>query len=197
MSADGRFVTFDSVLFPVGQNFHQIFLRDSCVGALNPCVPSTTLISVQLNGAASDGDSEFPSISADGRFVAYPSKATQQVAGDTNTFIDDFVRDTCFGAAPSCSPQTIRVSVRPDGTQSDHDDDLDQFVSLAGNGKAAAFASSASSLAPNDNNNAIDVFLSRTGFGQSTAVPAIGAACANCGVIFGHRRSATAAQIRR
>jgi hypothetical protein len=173
VSANGRFVAFESVPFGLAQNFHQVFVRDTCASVGSGCSPSTTLISVQLNGVAADGDSESPTISADARYVAYASKAKQQVASDNNGFLDDFVRDTCTGAVPSCVPQTVRVSVKMDGTQTNLDDAFGSLVAVSGDGQAAAFASSASNLVANDNNNVSDVFVSTTGLSGPAFIPAI------------------------
>jgi len=172
VSGDGRYVAFEAVASPQGLSFHEVYLRDTCIGAAG-CTPSTTLVSVQLNSAASDGDSESPSISVDGRYVAYVSNATRQVANDTNGFLDHFVRDTCIGAPAGCTPKTVRISTKTDGTQANRGDPIGILVAIARNGQAAAFASSASNLVMNDNNNAIDVFLALTGFSSPVAAPVI------------------------
>ena len=67
----------------------------------------TTRVSVDSAGTQGDGDSSDPSISADGRYVAFDSLATNLVAGDTNAFSDVFVRDRQTGT-------TTRVSVDSD-----------------------------------------------------------------------------------
>lgn len=87
----------------------------------------------------------------------------------------DFVRDTCIGADSSCTPQTVRISVKPDGTQTNQDDPIGPLVAMAGNGLAGAFTSLASNLVANDNNNQDDVFLSLSGFSRPAATPAISA----------------------
>jgi len=179
VSSDGRFVAFDDVVLSPGSPF-QVFARDTCIGVATGCTPSTSLVSVQLNNAAPDGGSRSPSISADGRFIAYASTETQQVPGDTNGFADVFVRDTCMGAGSSCTPRTVRVSVRLDGTQGNADSGfsnsaMGRFVNISGNGLAGTFVSAASNLVDNDTNNADDVFLSVTGFSQPANTPAISA----------------------
>ena len=50
-------------------------------------------VSVANNGDESNGYSDFPSISADGRFVTFVSEANNLVSGDTNESKDIFVRD--------------------------------------------------------------------------------------------------------
>jgi hypothetical protein len=94
-----------------------IFVRDTCTGARAGCTPSVTLVSVGVSSNPADGDSISPSISADGRYVAFISSATNLVDSDTNGVADVFVRDTCAGAASGCTPSTQHVSVASDGTQ--------------------------------------------------------------------------------
>lgn len=74
--------------------------------------PSTIRVSVGTGGAQADGPSSRPAISADGRFVAFVSEATNLVSGDTNGKADVFVRDTQAGT-------TTRVSVGTGGAQAD------------------------------------------------------------------------------
>src|SRR5262249_56970542 len=77
-----------------------------------PCATpaATELVSVDGAGKQSDADSDAASISGDGRFVAFASRASNLVAGDTNQSTDVFVRDRETGA-------TERVSVDSQGVQ--------------------------------------------------------------------------------
>jgi len=122
VSADGRYVAFASDatnLVPSDTNgFTDVFVRDTCVGAPAGCTPSTVRVSVDSNGAQANGFSFSPAISADGRYVAFASDATNLVPSDTNGFTDIFVRDTCVGAPVGCTPSTTRVSVDSQGNQS-------------------------------------------------------------------------------
>lgn len=90
ISSNGRYVAYYSFavnLVPNDTNGNQdIFVRDRLLGV-------TTRESVASAGTQSNGDSDSPAISGDGRFVAFPSKADNLVAGDTNAKIDVFVRD--------------------------------------------------------------------------------------------------------
>lgn len=94
MSADGRFVAFysdASNLVPNDNNNEtDVFVRDRLAG-------TTELISVSTDGVQGNDVSHDPSISADGRFVAFSSKASTLVAGDTNGSRDVFVRDRLTG----------------------------------------------------------------------------------------------------
>ena len=89
ISADGRFVAFDSEatnLVPGDTNdASDVFVRDRQTG-------TTRRVSVSSGGAQGNGASFDPAISADGRFVAFNSDATNLVPGDTNGAADVFVR---------------------------------------------------------------------------------------------------------
>jgi Tol biopolymer transport system component len=88
LTANGRFITFTSQatnLVSHGVHSEQVFLR--AVAA-----HKTTLVSESSSGNAANAGSFDASISADGKFVAFDSLATNLVAGDTNGVQDVFVR---------------------------------------------------------------------------------------------------------
>ena len=180
INADGRYVALTaSVTTNVGPFRLEVFVADTCTGVPSGCPAATTPVSVQLTNSVPDGDSADESISADGRFVAYFSAATQQVAGDTNGLNDVFVRDICIGTVAPCTPQTIRISSNQDGTQGNGNSGSDPVrgfdgVSIAPNGQRAAFVSTATNLLPTsfvgDN-----IFLAATGFSQPPAVASLAA----------------------
>ncbi|MEU8379430.1 S8 family serine peptidase [Streptosporangium sp. NPDC048865] len=93
-SADGRFAVFNSDatnLVPGDANGRtDVFVRDRTTG-------KTEVVSVGASGVPADGNSREQSISADGRFVAFESGATDLVPGDTNEHADVFVRDRQTG----------------------------------------------------------------------------------------------------
>jgi Tol biopolymer transport system component len=107
MSADGRFVAFasgGSNLVAGDTNGHtDVFVRDRVAQV-------TRRISVGPGGQQANRGSRDPAISADGRFVAFSSYASNLVAGDTNGHADVFVRDRR-------AQLTRRVSVGPAGQQ--------------------------------------------------------------------------------
>ncbi len=126
MSADGRFVAFisratnltatgASAPVSVASGFTELYVRDLCTGpnAYSNCAPHTDLVSVGADGAAADGPSLRPSLSADGRFVAFESSATNLVSGTVHLQPSVYVRDTCAGltAAKTCAPQTYAVTL--------------------------------------------------------------------------------------
>jgi hypothetical protein len=122
-----------------------IFVRDTCTGAPAGCAPSVTLASIGLNSNPADGDSISPSISADGRYVAFLSSAMNLVDSDTNGVTDVFVRDTCAGTPSGCTPSTTRVSVASDGTQANA---ASTSATISATGRYVTFESAATNLVP-------------------------------------------------
>jgi Tol biopolymer transport system component len=157
ISADGRFVAFSSLagnLVPGDTNgVSDVFVHDSLTG-------STTLMSMSSGGAQGDLDSVHPAISADGRYVAFESKATTLVPGDTNGAIDIFVHDRVTGI-------TTRASVGSSGSEGDGDSTL---PSISADGRYVAFMSYATNLVPGDTNGTADIFLHDCQTGTTTRV---------------------------
>jgi hypothetical protein len=128
ISADGRFVAFDTVATNLIPNLsfsdRQVALYDSCVSqgnAIANCTPSFSLVSADNNGNPGTGPSRqsaFASVSADGRFVGFVSSATNLTADDPGTSFQYYVRDTCEGSnAPmNCAPSTMLASINQQGT---------------------------------------------------------------------------------
>jgi hypothetical protein len=83
------------------------------VGAAGPCTPTTVLVSVASDGSQGLLASDRPSISRDGRFVAFITESIL-VLPDVNGVADAFVHDTCIGVATGCLPSTIRASAIAD-----------------------------------------------------------------------------------
>lgn len=110
VSLDGRYVAYTAV-----SNHHaQILLRDTCEGAAAGCQPQTSLLSAASDGSAAVGDSRTPSMSSDGRYVAFSSDATN-LAENSPPGRQIYLRDTCVGADSSCKPSTILVSTDSGG----------------------------------------------------------------------------------
>jgi Tol biopolymer transport system component len=124
--------------------------------------PPTSIIRVSVDSAGIEGNSDasYPSISADGRYVAFESMATNLVAGDTNNFWDVFVHDTQTGL-------TTRVSIDSAGTQGNS---ASYQTSISADGRYVAFASIATNLVADDTNNTEDVFVHDTQSGLTTRV---------------------------
>jgi Tol biopolymer transport system component len=133
ISADGRYVAFRSLannLISGDTNgFPNVFVHDRQTGLTNR-------VSVASDGSQANGGSGPPSISANGRYVAFASWASNLVSGDTNNFIDIFVHDRHTG-------QTSRVSVASDETQANADS---YGPSISADGRYVAFHSHATNL---------------------------------------------------
>ncbi len=110
VSADGRYVAYTSQQNDVTQ----ILLRDTCVGAPGGCAPGTQTVSVAKDGTAGNEESHSPVISADGRYVAFSSAATNLVSG-VPAGRQVYVRDICVGAESTCKPGTSLISTDPSG----------------------------------------------------------------------------------
>lgn len=146
ISADGRYVAFPSLasnLVEGDTNGHvDVFVKDRVTGA-------TELISVASSGANANNSSTFPRISADGRYVAFISSASNLVPVDTNGCPDVFVRDRTTGV-------TECVSVSSSGTLSNN---TSETPSISADGRYVVFASRGSNLISGDTNGAQDIFL--------------------------------------
>ena len=105
-------------------------------------VPAIERVSVAADGTQGNGTSSAPRLSADGRYVAFCSDASNLVPGDTNGVSDVFVYDR--------QTDTIeRVSVAADGTQGNGNS---YGASISADGRYVAFHSAASNLVPGDTN---------------------------------------------
>lgn len=178
VSADGRYVAYAG-----SQDGHaQIFLRDTCQGARSACQPRTVLISAALDGTAASDDSHAPSMSADGRYVAFSSAATNltsDAAAPAGRQV--YLRDTCFGAAEPCTPATQLVSTDANGGLVGSEAIL---PSLSASGRYVAFLAVTASQAKSDsaafggkllthapNSGVRQVFVRDTCLGASNCVP--------------------------
>ena len=112
--------------------------------------PSLQRVSLGQLGAQADAESFGPSVSADGRYVAFSSSAGNLVPGDSNGKEDVFVRDLRTG-------QTVRASVGTDGGQSSGYDS--RSASISADGRYVAFHTRAGNLVPGDTNDSTDVFV--------------------------------------
>jgi Tol biopolymer transport system component len=146
LSGDGRLVVFSSVannLVPGDTNqVADVFVYDRARG-------TTSRVSVGAGGQQGDGHSEFPELSANGRFVAFHSDASNLVPGDTNGFTDVFVHDLA-------THTTRRVSVSSEGAQGRR---VSRWPSISLDGRFVAFESESASLVAGDANGARDIFV--------------------------------------
>lgn len=171
LSADGRYIAFTNGLPGNCGSYCSpdnllTSVRDTCAGAPAGCTPSTNVVSVANDGSTPNDTSIDPGglISADGRYVAFDSLATNLVANDINNNEDVFLRDTCAGAPAGCNPSTIRVSVATDGSQATGDSVLG---SLSITGRFVVFSSNASNLVAGSNNGLQTLFVRDTCVGAA------------------------------
>ncbi|MBI2372691.1 MAG: PD40 domain-containing protein [Deltaproteobacteria bacterium] len=154
VSSDGRIVAFSSLaanLVPGDLNeAEDVFVVVDGVA---------TLVSSAPDSAPSNGASFSPSVSLDGRFVAFASSASNLVDDDVNGVADVFVRDRAAGT-------TIRAlgaeGAEPNGP-SDH-------PAISADGRYLVFGSAASNLVSGDENGVADVFLFDLTTGDTTRV---------------------------
>ncbi len=150
ISGDGRFVAFTS------QDNHLVsgdtnHAQDIFVCTRNGVGYMAERVSVNSNGVQANGISYSPVISADGRYVAFESEATNLVEGDTNQSADVFVHDRLTGT-------TERVNVEPDGSQG-HYGGGGFYPSISADGRFVAYDSYGNDLVGDDTNDATDVFV--------------------------------------
>lgn len=157
ISSDGRFIVYQSKASNLAagdhNNMYDIFLRDRQEG-------TTELISRGLQGNAGNMESQRPSISDDGRFIAFESWASDLIEGDDNYQSDIFVFDRDKGEAEL-------VSLSSQGSQADH---VNGGAVISGDGRYVAFSSMASNLVPNDGNRSFDVYVRDRKSGQTHLV---------------------------
>jgi Tol biopolymer transport system component len=146
VDGDGNLIAFDSNADNLVKNDTNpqmdVFVRDRAAG-------TTKLIDVSSDEVQGDGGSNSPSISDDGRYVAFISTSSNLVDGDTNGTNDVFVRDLVAGT-------TELVSMSSDGVIGNSSS---TFVGISGDGRWVAFSSFASNLVDGDTNDAFDTFI--------------------------------------
>jgi Tol biopolymer transport system component len=147
ISSDGRFVSFASRAFNlVGEDHNgqaDVFVHDRATG-------ETVLVSANRYGTQGNGASLDPDLSADGRFVAFESAATNLVKNDANGQDDIFVKNLSTGAV-------ALASVAWNGEQANS---FSNEPSISDDGNVVGFASVASNLVEKqDINGAYDVFV--------------------------------------
>lgn len=134
MSADGQYVAFTSVapdMVPGSVTGIHIYLRDMVSGR-------TSLIDRAPDSTPGNGMAGSAAISADGRYVAFVSTATNLIAASTNSQRAIFVCDTSTN-------NVVCASVSSGGSAANGDSD---FPSISGDGRYVAFSSAASNLVP-------------------------------------------------
>ncbi len=132
ISSDGAFIVFDSGSKYVAADtngYSDIYRMERVTGAY-------TLVSTAANGSLGSGDSTHPSVSTDGRYVAFQSAAANLVANDTNANTDVFVKDLLTGSI-------ARVDLSAAGAQANS---WAFTPTISGDGHYLSFSSTASNL---------------------------------------------------
>ncbi|MFT7680017.1 MAG: hypothetical protein ACI8QC_004023 [Planctomycetota bacterium] len=146
LSADGRFVTFNSVATNLiagdTNSAADVFVKDRATGVV-------IRASVSSQGLPANSTCQDAFLSADGRYVGFTSWATNLVLGDTNSASDVFVHDLVTG-------DTVRASVDSAGVLGDG---FSMKPCLSGDGRQIAYGSRAANLVSGDTNNQSDVFM--------------------------------------
>ena len=181
VSIDGRYVAYSG-----SQSGHtQIFARDTCQGADPSCQSRTILISSALDGTAAGDDSHSPSMSSDGRYVAFSSAASNlaaESATGTGTGRQVYLRDTCFGVSGSCTPSTQLISTDPNGTLLGTEGILPSlsssgrfvaFLAVTKSQSAQASAATSKSATGAGNSGYRQVFVRDTCLGAANCTPTI------------------------
>jgi Tol biopolymer transport system component len=157
LSGDGRYVAFHSWasnLTPGDTNgYTDVFVHDTHE-------ETTQLVSVDAGGGPADGDSYGAAISADGRWIAFHSRAEDLVPDDTNGVGDVFLHDRLSGT-------TTRVSVDSSGRQADQSSD---DPAISADGTRITFSSWATDLVQGDTNGEVDIFVHDTTTRRTTRV---------------------------
>jgi len=179
LSQDGRHIAFVSrdsaIIQPLAGIGAQIYVLDrdadgngifdENVNGARRMIRASSRAQVDQSG---NGEAFAPSISANGRYVAFHSRANDLVAGDSNGSLvlgaDVFVHDRdadgngIFDETGTNSRKTIRLSVTSEGAQANLNS-VSRFPSISGDGRFVAFESDAINLVSADTNGWCDVFL--------------------------------------
>ena len=124
-----------------------------------PIVPIES-VSRDSAGVQGTGDSFSPTLTDDGRYVAFYSYVPTLVPGDTNEHEDIFVKDRQSGGI-------VMASVAGDGSIGNGDS---YKPVIAGAGRYVAFRSQASNLVAGDTNRHWDIFVRDMTLGATTRV---------------------------
>ena len=149
LSADGRLVAYDSDSFNLAwfdpDEGADVYVWDRVAGAISN-------VSADDAGNLGNDTSQWPSMSSDGRYVAYQTEATDIVPGDQNGVGDIVIYDRQSGAVD-------RLSLTNSGDEADNES---IHPSISGDGKLVAYESLAANLVGGDSNHFNDVFVRDT-----------------------------------
>lgn len=187
ISTQGTYVAFASSATNLGSSAPnpsgapEVFVQTTCISGAAGCTRSTTLVSTPDGTTPADGASSEPSISSDGRFIAFASTATN-LGVASNGIQQIYVRDTCVGVPaatpPTCTPATYLVSTAdgstPANAPAEHPSVNEQCgtagtsTSVCAAGQFIAFATKATNLGANVQNGVENVFSRNTCLGLAS-----------------------------
>lgn len=157
LSGDGNLVGFgsDASNLVTGDTnaAEDVFVHDVATGA-------TQRVDLSSTGVQANYDTGGVAISADGRFAAFSTAASNLVPGDTNHHPDAFVRNLVTG-------RTVRVSVSSAGRQVGR---ASYVTAISADGRLVAFESGAATLVTHDTNHTFDVFVHNLATGRTFLV---------------------------
>ena len=142
ISGNGRYVAYEGYVVVGGALVVGVYIYDRFTGL-------TRRVDRNSNEEPGNLPGSEPSISYDGRYVAFTSSATNLAVSDSNGATDVFVRDREAGT-------TTRVSVGPGARQADGNS---YRPAISANGLRVAFVSDAGNLTSYDQNGVADIFL--------------------------------------
>jgi Tol biopolymer transport system component len=156
ISSNGRYVAFESNADNLSgvddDDENDIFVRDT----VNNTTKLVSRQTASAGGAGGDGFSDDPSISSDGRYVAFDSNADNLNGSDDNNSVENvFVRDTVNKTTKLVSRQSASAG----GAGAD---DGSQDSSISPNGRYVAFESNADNLSGVDDDGVVNVFVRDT-----------------------------------
>jgi Tol biopolymer transport system component len=173
LSSDGRYVAFVSnssnIAPPLQAAGSRVFLRDTCAGTRELCIPSTISVSVSDMGVPIDGPSLHPGISPDGRFVAFPSTSPNLAVRGGIFARQIYLWDTCTGTTNACRPSTTLISASADEIRGNAEGSA---PAISAEGRYVAFVSGASHLVPDDPNQRAGAFVHDTCLGSTHCMKA-------------------------
>ena len=149
ITPDGRYVAFESFASNLVRGDTNGSVATTDVFVRDRSAHRTYRVSLSSGGKQGNGYSSDPSISANGRYVAFESAASNLVNGDTNAHVDVFLRDRSTG-------KTYRIDVSSTGKQGNA---AGQDPSISADGRYVVYDSQSSNLVPGDTNGKTDVFV--------------------------------------
>jgi len=166
ISGDGRYVVFASdasnLVADDTNGVRDVFIRDRVDGTTTRVTPPEGCTDGGGAALEASGASDQPSVSGDGRYVAFVSLADNLVSDDTNRAADVFVLD-----------RESRLVARVLGTGNVQPNASSSFPQLTFDGQKVALQSDATNLVPDDTNGKADVFLSENPFVADEPPPGV------------------------